>query len=222
MMREIMPKIHERNLEIKALAPVTFDMIAKMAVAAKPSLQAMAAQYQRSVKIYIHWSAGHYKQVFADYHFSVDDTGTITTSVTDLSTLLSHTYKRNSGAISIAACCAYNAHSTTDLGPEGPTKYQIEAIAKIVATLCTALGLDVVLEHVMTHAEAGNNLDGYDPGYAANGYHNGIYGPSPNKDGSPGGDTERWDFLVTVAGNKPWEGGDTFRGKAIWYQNNPF
>ncbi|MBP2651364.1 MAG: hypothetical protein H6Q74_2189 [Firmicutes bacterium] len=170
--------------------------------------------------VYIHWSAGHYGQQFTDYHILVDKDGTIYTTVSDLTTHLNHTYMRNSRAIAVAALCAYNASSTNDLGPEPPTEAQIEVIAQVLAVLGKKLALPIDIKHFMTHAEAANNLDGEDPGYEDNGCTNGIYGPSPNPDGSPGGDTERWDFWVLHEGDAKWSGGDMLREKALWYQQN--
>jgi len=161
--------------------------------------------------VYIHWSAGHYGQQFNDYHILVDKDGTLYATVDDLTTHLNHTYMRNTGAVGIAALCAYQAHST-DLEPEPPTDAQIEAIAQVIAVLAKELELPIDIQHIMTHAEAADNMDGINPGYEPNGCPDGKYGPSNS--------VERWDFWVVKAGDIPGSGGDILRGKAIWYQNN--
>jgi len=183
-------------------------------------LKTMAQSAKGSIsKIYLHWSAGHYGEQFTDYHILIDQDGTLYATTNDLTAVLAHTYMRNTGGIGIGAMCMYNA-TTSDFGPEPLTNAQIEAMAQVVAVLCNELGLIPVVGSVMTHAEAGNNLDGENPGYEANGCPNGIYGPSPNPDGSTGGDCERWDLWILKPGDAPWSGGNTLRGKAIWYQNN--
>lgn len=185
-------------------------------------LKAMAQSAKGSIrKVYLHWSAGHYGQFFPDYHINIDHDGSIYVSVDDLTTHLNHTYLRNSGAIGVALASCYNA-ATNDLGLEPPTNQQIESAAQVIAVLCTVLGLTANISTVLTHAEAANNLDDEDPGYEANGCPNGIYGPNPNPDGSQGGDCERWDLWILKDGDAPWSGGNTLRGKAIYYQNNGF
>jgi len=162
--------------------------------------------------VYIHWTAGHYGQHFPDYHILVDKDGTLIATVDDLTTHLNHTYMRNTGAIAIGALCAYEAHSTDNLGPEPPTDEQIEAIAQVMAVLSKELELPIDIQHFMTHAEAADNMDGLNPGYEANGYPDGKYGPANS--------VERWDMWVVKAGDKPGSGGDILRGKSIWYQQN--
>jgi len=170
-------------------------------------------------KVYMHWSAGHYGQQFPDYHLLVDSDGTLYATVDDLTAVLAHTYMRNTGGIGIGAMCMVNA-TTGDFGPEPLTDAQIEVIAQVMAVLSNELDLPLGIWNFLTHAEAGNNLDGLNPGYESNGCVNGIYGPSPNPDGSQGGDCERWDLWILKVGDQPWSGGDTLRGKAIYYQNN--
>jgi hypothetical protein len=165
---------------------------------------------ERDVKLYLHWSAGHYGQFFDDYHINIDQEGSIYVSTDDLSAVKSHTYKRNTGAIGIAlACC--NKATTNDLGPEPPTTAQVESISQVITVLCEALDLTCDIYRVMTHAEAADNLDGYNPGYTDyTGYPNNTYGPASN--------CERWDLWKLKTGDVPGSGGNTLRGKAIWYQ----
>jgi len=184
-------------------------------------LKAMAQSVKGNInKIYLHWSAGHYGEQFADYHILIDQGGTLYATTNDLTAVLAHTYMRNTGGIGISAMCMYNA-TTGDFGPEPLTSAQIEAVAQVVAVLCNELGLTADINTVLTHAEAANNLDGLTPPYdPSNGCPNGIYGPNPNPDGSQGGDCERWDLWILKVGDQPWSGGDALRGKAIYYQNN--
>lgn len=176
-----------------------------LAVRAKPELQQAAAQAGRPVKIYAHWTAGHYGQFFDDYHISIDADGGVYTAVEDFNTLLPHTYRRNSGAISVALCCAYAAVSAQDLGQEPPTEVQVEALAQVLAVLAAALSLPIDIKHVLTHAEAADNLDGDDRWHTP-------YGP--------GSTVERWDLWVINAGDTPGSGGGIIRGKAVWYQSH--
>ncbi len=185
-------------------------------------LKTMAQKVNGKInKVYLHWTAGHYGQQFSDYHILVDKDGTIYATTDDLTAVLAHTYMRNTGAIGVAALCMVDA-TTNDFGPEPLTLLQIETMAQVIAVLSEALNLPVDRQHFLTHAEAGNNLDGEDPGYESNGCPNGIYGPSPNLDGSQGGNCERWDLRILKSGDAPWSGGNTLRGKAIYYQQNKF
>lgn len=189
---------------------VTLAELKQLALQSKNSLWSQAQSISRDVKLYLHWSAGHYGQFFDDYHINIDQDGSIYVTTNDFSENKSHTYKRNTGAIGISLACAYNA-TTENLGNEPPTALQIEAMSQVVAVLCKALDLTVDIYRVMTHAEAANNLDGLNPGYEANGYPDGKYGP--------GFSCERWD-LWFFSGVAKGEGGNVLRGKAIWYQHN--
>lgn len=182
----------------------------QVALNSKETLWQQAKSLDRDVKLYLHWSAGHYDQFFDDYHINIGKDGSIYLSTNDLSTHLSHTYMRNTGAIGVAiACCAFA--TTNDLGQEPPTIAQIESMAQVVAILCKALDLTCDKDRVMTHCEAANNLDGFNPGYEDNGYPDGKYGP--------GFSCERWDLYFLANGDKPWSGGDIIRGKANFYIN---
>ena len=113
--------------------------------------------------LYLHWTAGRYQQFFADYHLNLDGEGQLYQTCSRFTDLKAHTYQRNSGAIGIALCCALDASwngDHPDLGTYPPTLKQLQNVAKVVAVLCTALGIEITPESVMTHAEAAN-LDGY-------------------------------------------------------------
>ena len=185
---------------------LTLDKVKQLAISAKGQIN----------KIYLHWSAGHYAKgnedllYLNDYHISIDFDGAAYSDGNPLTTHKNHTYMRNTGAISVSIMCCADATSNYNMGTEPPTNAQIETMAQVLGVLCKYLELPVDLQHVMNHAEAGNNLDGEDPGYDS-------YGPDPNPDGSKGGDCERWDLWVIKQGNAPWSGGDDIRGKAEWY-----
>lgn len=196
----------------RLMQQVTLAEIKQMALKAKAALQQAAQGYGWPVKVYLHWTAGHYDQFFSDYHFNIGKDGSVFVSTNDLSEKKSHTYFRNTGAIGIAAACAYNAYSSYDLGPEPPTALQVEAMAQLIAVLSNALSIPIDIQHFMTHAEAADNMDGCNPGYAENGYPQGKYGPQNS--------VERWDLWVLKAGDKPGSGGNILRGKGIWYQQN--
>lgn len=152
-------------------------------------------------KVYLHWTAGHYDQVFDDYHICILENGApyITTDFTDY---LSHTWKRNSRAIGVSLTCAYNAtllnRNEVDFGPEPPTFKQVDGMAQVMAVLSHELGLPLDDEHFMTHHEAAE-IDGYGP-----------WGDDPDC---------RWDLylLQDHPGTELRSGGDVLRGKAEWW-----
>lgn len=190
---------------------IDFNELATMAVDAKDALYAKAGG---TPKIYLHWSAGHYNQVFDDYHINIKGNGDIVASTDDLSETLAHTYHRNTGAIGISLACGYGAN-TEDLGDEPPTEQQIENMAYTVAVLCYVLDIPIDKMHVMTHGEAADNEDGRCP--------HEPYGPRTT--------CERWDLEYLGTNESPsfnpWaedgsRGGDVIRGKANWYMNEYF
>lgn len=176
----------------------------KEAVSLRQLYQLGAAAKGRISRIYMHWTAGHYGQTFADYHLNIDSDGQIYKTCAALTSRKSHTWRRNTGSIGIALCCAYNATCSAagkvNLGPEPPTKLQIEKTVQAVAVLTLALGFTVDFGTVTTHAEAAC-MDGY--GF-----------------GSDDSDM-RWDLLLLpdyplTDALRP--GGVVLRGKANWYR----
>ena len=85
----------------------------------------VALGHNRISQIYLHWTAGHYGQLYDDYHFNIDADGSIYQTCTQLTELKSHTWHRNTGAIGIALCCACGAlpHNgrDTEFGKFPPT-----------------------------------------------------------------------------------------------------
>ncbi|WP_333593598.1 N-acetylmuramoyl-L-alanine amidase [Anaerospora hongkongensis] len=173
---------------------VTLAELKQLALQAKSSLWNQANSLDRDVKLYLHWTAGHYGQFFSDYHINIDADGSIYISTNDFAEVKSHTYRRNTGAVGIALACAYNA-TTRNLGPEPPTSQQIEVTAQVVAVLAATLDLTIDRQRVMTHAETADDDN---------------YGPLTT--------CERWD-LWYFDGAAKGEGGNVIRGKANWYKN---
>ena len=64
-------------LPASAMRRVTCAELRELATAYRPALYYAAARCARETKIYLHWTAGHYGQFFADYHVQVDADGGI-------------------------------------------------------------------------------------------------------------------------------------------------
>lgn len=172
---------------------VTLVEIKQLVIDGKDLLLAAAQSVGREIMVYLHWSAGHYHQIYDDYHISIDDDGSIYVVTDDFSTVLAHTWHRNTGAIGISLACGAFATSN-DLGAEPPTDGQIENMAQVIAVLADALDIPVDAARIMTHAEAANLDD---------------YGPNTT--------WERWDLWFLHNGDAMGTGGDTLRGKANYY-----
>lgn len=173
---------------------------------AKAGIWSSASRYGREPKIYLHWTAGNYDQTFADYHLCIKGDGSVVMT-RPLDEIPEATWKRNSGSISIALCCALEARPSS-LGDYPPTNAQIECMAQVVAVIANALGVPIDLAHVMTHGEAADNEDGIypHPPYA-------VWSvPQPDD-----GDT-RWDLAILADGDEWRSGGNILRGKAEYYR----
>ena len=190
---------------------VNIDEIYELALNAKEEIWNQAQSLGRDVKIYLHWTAGRYTQAFDDYHICITGDGRIFASTDDFSSILSHTWKRNTGAIGISLCCCYEA-TTNDLGEFPPTAAQIETMAQVIATVANALDLTIDINHVMTHSEAADCMDGNYP-HEPYGYFSTC---------------ERWDLLflgtpespsAVTSYYDPASGGAVLRGKANFYRN---
>ena len=200
-------------LPASAMRRVTCAELKNLAAAYRPALYYAAAQCARETKIYLHWTAGHYGQFFADYHVQIDADGTLYV-IGDgaLDVLLAATYRRNSGSVSVAVLGACGA-TTEHLGAEPPTAAQIEAMAMAVTALADGLWLTIDKARILTHGEAADNEDGV--------HAHAPYGPRTT--------CERWDleYLGTAESPAfhPWaedgtRGGDVLRGKAQWYREH--
>lgn len=190
---------------------VTLNELSALASDAREAIWKAAQEYGREPKIYLHWTAGHYYQKFDDYHVNIDKDGRIFVSTNDLSDVLAHTWRRNSGSVGITLDCCAGATSE-DLGDEPPTAKQIESMAQCIQVVADALWLTIDMNHVMTHGEAADNVDGL----------------NTHEDYGPQSTVERWDlqFLGTPESptyttdyDDPATGGNVLRGKALWYKN---
>ena len=184
---------------------MTIDEARKMLADVRPHFY----DYPEPVKVYLHWTAGDYDTTYDDYHFCITGDGVIH-NTHDLWSDSAATWKRNEGSISIALCCAKDAQAFKGfpnyavLGNYPPTAKQIESCAHLMAIISDVFDIPIDIFHFLTHGEAGDNMDGewYHPCY--------------------GQDTtcERWDLAVLNDHDEWGSGGDTLRGKAIWYQNH--
>ena len=190
---------------------VTLNELSAMASDAREAIWEAAQEYGREPKIYLHWTAGHYHQKFDDYHVNIDKDGRIFVSTDDLSEVLAHTWRRNSGSVGITLDCCAGATSD-DLGSEPPTLKQIESMAQCIQVVADALWLTIDIKHVMTHGEAADNVDGL----------------NAHEDYGPQSTVERWDLqflgtdespVYTADYDDPATGGNVLRGKALWYKN---
>ena len=200
-------------LPASAMRRVTCRELRLLGAAYRLPLAYAAARCARETKLYLHWTAGHYGQFFADYHVQIDADGAIYV-VGDgvLDEVLAATYLRNSGSVSIALLGCVGA-TTDDLGDEPPTAAQIESLAMAVTALADGLWLTIDRERVLTHGEAADNADGVRA--------HAPYGPRTT--------AERWDleYLGTEESPvfNPWatdgsRGGDVLRGKAAYYRQH--
>lgn len=189
---------------------VTIEELREIASEERETIWEQAREQGREPKIYLHWSAGHYNTVFDDYHVNITGDGTMYITG-NLSDLKAHTYHRNTGSVGISLCCAYGA-TTDNLGDEPPTVAQIEAMAQAIEAVADGLWLTIDMEHVLTHGEAADNMDGI---YASE-----PYGPQTT--------VERWDLQFLGSAESPYyttnyddehTGGNVLRGKANWYRN---
>ena len=190
---------------------VTLGEIKQLAYAAKDAIWADARSLNRDVKVYLHWSAGRYDQIFSDYHINITGDGGIYATTNDFSEVLAHTWKRNTGSFGISLSCAYGA-TTNSLGPYAPNPLQIDFMAQVGCIVADAWDLTIDIKRVMTHGEAADNEDGL-PIHEE-------YGPKTT--------CERWDLeylgIETSTRFNPWatdgsRGGDILRGKMNWYRS---
>ena len=198
-------------LPASAMRRVTCRELRLLGAAYRLPLAYAAARCARETKLYLHWTAGHYGQFFADYHVQIDKDGEIYVIADGgLDDVLAATWRRNTGSVSICMLGCYGA-TTNNLGQESPTPLQIDGMAQAIAALCNGLWLTIDKQRVMTHGEAADNEDGIEPHEA--------YGPRTT--------CERWDleYLGTEESPtyNPWaedggRGGDALRGKANWYR----
>ena len=187
-------------------------------------------QFRSSRMGYVHWSAGWRWTNFTDYHLVVlqEQNGTVDVAHNaPLSEdLHAHTWCRNTD--SFALCVASMEGGTAEnLGPNCPTVAQMRQLVVEAAMACCNLRVPVA--NLMTHAEAGDNVDqGPHPPYPTPGCSGDAalsYGPLTHTGPHA---CERWDWWLWVdpetlqlkvcthpcpAGWEYWP--DWFRGQAI-------
>lgn len=194
-----------------AMRRITCAELRELGAAYRPALMYAAARCARETKLYLHWTAGHYGQFFADYHVQIDADGAIyVIGACALDEVLAATYLRNSGSVSIALLAACGA-TTDSLGAEPPTAAQIESMAMAVTALADGLWLTIDKARILTHGEAADNEDGVRS--------HAPYGPRTT--------CERWDLeylgMAESPVFNPWatngsRGGDVLRRKAQYYR----
>ncbi len=186
--------------------------IMNLAYAAKSRLYEIAEANNKPVQVVLHWTAGKYYGIFNDYSINIDGDGDVHITNRDFARPTGHNYMKNSASIGVTLCCAYNA-SPYNLGDYPPTEEQIEAMAKIVAVLSEALGIDIDIHHVCTHGESADGRD-FEVYYAdPTGFPFNHYGPQSN--------CERWDLQklrdseeYTTDYDDPMTGGNQLRSLA--------
>jgi len=126
-----------------AMRRVTCAELRELAAAYRVPLIYAAARCARETKVYLHWTAGHYGQFFADYHVQIDADGAIyVIGAGVLDEVLAATYLRNSGSVSIALLAACGA-TTDDLGAETPTAGQLTGRSRYDHTTTALVILEV-------------------------------------------------------------------------------
>lgn len=160
--------------------------------------------YNMVAKIYLHWTATGYGWVQKDhYHTIITGDGQIHRLHDYTQDLYSHTYMRNSNSIGISCACM---GGIPDPWTMPPTDVQVEAMCQEVARVAKEWGWkedNINIQHIMTHAEAASNRDGW------NAHDN--YGPQ-----EWGGTGERWDFMQLSEGGAS-DAGNVLRKKILGY-----
>jgi hypothetical protein len=151
--------------------------------------------------LYLHWTAGGYNSVVGPYHTVFTGDGKKHRLV-DYDRTSGHTEGRNSNSIGLSLAAMGGGSNENNMA-QAPTEAQLDAMATEAATIGKGMGWtagDINIRNVMTHGEAGSNLDG------RNATDN--YGPS-----IWGGTGERWDLDKLRKGQKIGEGGPEMRSR---------
>jgi hypothetical protein len=157
-------------------------------------------------RVYLHWTAGDYRTVFAAYHFCValDEAGrTIVCATNDLranardlsasgdAPYAAHVAGRNSFACGIAVAAMAGA-TPHDFGAFPLRDDLIEGLCRVAAVVCARYAIPVTAGQVATHAEAALE-DGY-------------FGAGPE---------QRWDIARLAPEARPLEPADASRTGAV-------
>ena len=161
--------------------------------------------------VYLHWTAGNYTSTAGPYHTVFTGDGTMHRK-TEYTKRSGHTEGRNTNSVGLSLA------SNPDIG-QWPTEEQRVAMAKEAARIAKGWGWsasDINLNKVLTHGEAGSNLDGVN---ATTNY--GLFGRGdsrvqPGKEKLATGsiaDFERWDLDIMKKGDMYGSGGDEMRDR---------
>ena len=160
--------------------------------------------------IYLHWTAGNYTSIGGPYHTVFTGDGKMHRKTEYDRSTGGHTYNRNSGAVGLSLA------ANPDIG-QWPTEAQKVAMAKEAARIAKEWGWsagDINLNKIMTHGEAGSNLDGIVRHTNYGLFGRGDSRVQPDKEGKASGgidDFERWDLDIMKPGDKYGSGGDEMR-----------
>ena len=166
-----------------------------------PGAKNPGAYPKQGKTLYLHWTAGGYNSVVGPYHTVFTGDGKKHRLV-DYDKTSGHTYNRNSNSIGLSLAAMGGGSNETNMA-QAPTEAQLDAMATEAATIGKGMGWtagDINIRNVMTHGEAGSNLDG------RNAHEN--YGPS-----AWGGTGERWDLDKLRKGQKIGDGGPEMRSR---------
>lgn len=161
--------------------------------------------------IYLHWTAGNYTSTAGPYHTVFTGDGTMHRK-TEYTKRSGHTEGRNTNSVGLSLA------SNPEIG-QWPKEDQKVAMAKEAARIAKNWGWsagDINLNKVLTHGEAGSNLDGVN---ATTNY--GLFGRGdsrvqPEKEKLARGsiaDFERWDLDIMKKGDTYGSGGDEMRNR---------
>ena len=164
--------------------------------------------------IYLHWTAGNYNSIGGPYHTVFTGDGTMHRKFEYGKSTGGHTYNRNGGG-SVGLSLAANP----DIG-QWPTEEQRVAMAKEAARIATKWGWtknDISMKKVMTHGEAGSNVDGYNAHTNYGPFGRGRTDTTPDKDKTSVGKlatVERWDLdKLNSHSDLYGSGGDEMRNR---------
>lgn len=171
-------------------------------------------------RVYLHWTAGNYNQVFEDYHTVILGDGKVVNVHPYTTELRAHTYARNKNSVALSLACmgggGFNQYP--------PTQAQIRSMCRETARLIRNAGWTadkIDSRRIMTHAEAAalrdypidvvRRIGSSDERARAEKLPHGNYGPMYWPDGWPSGSAERWDLWHLTKSARPGTGGDELR-----------
>jgi len=160
--------------------------------------------------IYLHWTAGNYDSIYGPYHTVFTGDGTMHHK-SEYSQNVGHTYGRNSNTVGLSLA------ANPDIG-QWPTEAQRVSMAKEAARIAKEWGWspsDINMSKVMTHGEAGSNVDGVVAHTNYGPFGRGRSDTHKDKDSASVGrddPVERWDLdKLNSHKDKYGSGGDEMR-----------